>query len=254
MTVKDSFKRGSIITNEPMLIKPELLGKELASTPRRGLAFLVDLFLWLVSAALIMTLIAVLVLYFEYPTVYSAFANKKKASDVSFKKELFRLFAKRRPEAIWPAFRQALESEDESEFEKLAHDYRLLIDLTYDGSQKSQIDYDSKKLTVRWDLFFGDSIFVFNFGIIFLLYFTLFTWFLKGRTPGKLLLGIRVVRLDGKPIRFWDAFGRAGGYSASVSTLGLGFLEAIWHPNRQSIHDRISSTVVVLNSKRKDKK
>lgn len=78
-----------------------------------------------------------------------------------------------------------------------------------------------------------------------MLYFTFFTWIMKGKTPGKWLFGIRVVRLDGKPIGLWDAFGRAGGYSASLSTLGLGFLEAIWHPNRQTVHDRISGTVVI---------
>jgi len=59
------------------------------------------------------------------------------------------------------------------------------------------------------------------------------------------LLRIRVLRLDNKRLTLWDAFGRAGGYSASVATLGLGFLEALWHPNRQAIHDRIARTVVV---------
>ena len=48
----------------------------------------------------------------------------------------------------------------------------------------------------------------------------------------------------------WDAFGRAGGYTASLSTFGLGFLEALWNPNRQTIHDRISGTVVLRCSRR----
>ncbi len=30
-----------------------------------------------------------------------------------------------------------------------------------------------------------------------------------------------------------------------LSTFGLGFLEALWNPNRQTIHDRISGTVVL---------
>ena len=42
-----------------------------------------------------------------------------------------------------------------------------------------------------------------------------------------------------------DAFGRTGGYSASLSTFGFGFLEAFWNPNRQTVHDRISGTVVL---------
>ncbi len=78
-----------------------------------------------------------------------------------------------------------------------------------------------------------------------LAYFALLTWRLRGRTAGRWIFGIRVVKLDGTPLGLWDSFGRAGGYSASFATLGLGFLEAFWHPNRQTVHDRVSSTVVI---------
>ncbi len=84
-------------------------------------------------------------------------------------------------------------------------------------------------------------------------YFALFTWLLKGPAPGKWLLGVRVVRLDGRPLTLWDAFGRTGGYSASLSTLGLGFVEALWNPNRQTMHDRISGTVVVRCPRRRER-
>ena len=76
-------------------------------------------------------------------------------------------------------------------------------------------------------------------------WFTLWLRLTRGRSPGKYLFRMRVVRLDGKKLGWWDAFSRAGGYSASAATLLLGFLEAIWHPNRQAIHDRIAGTVVV---------
>jgi uncharacterized RDD family membrane protein YckC len=76
------------------------------------------------------------------------------------------------------------------------------------------------------------------------LYFTLFPAFWRGRTPGKRLMGLRVVRLDGKPIGLWVAFNRFGGYAASVFTGLLGFLEMFWDPNRQALHDRIAATVV----------
>lgn len=59
------------------------------------------------------------------------------------------------------------------------------------------------------------------------------------------LFGLQIVKLDGKPLSWWDAFGRSGGYGASAATAFLGFLEAIWHPNRQAIHDRICGTVVI---------
>jgi uncharacterized RDD family membrane protein YckC len=64
---------------------------------------------------------------------------------------------------------------------------------------------------------------------------------MKGKTPGKTLAGIRVTVLDGRRLSLWNSFGRAGRYAASAAT---GFLEAFWHPNRQTIHDRIAGTVV----------
>jgi hypothetical protein len=77
------------------------------------------------------------------------------------------------------------------------------------------------------------------------LYFTLLTAIWRGRTLGKRLLGIRVVRLDGSPIDLWSAFGRFGGYAAGLVTGLLGFAQVIWDPNRQAIHDKVSGTVVV---------
>jgi len=77
------------------------------------------------------------------------------------------------------------------------------------------------------------------------LYFsTLLTW-LSGRTVGKRLLGVRVVRLDGGPMTLYLAFERSGGYAAGVATGLLGFAQILWDPNRQGIHDKIAATVVV---------
>lgn len=77
------------------------------------------------------------------------------------------------------------------------------------------------------------------------LYFTAFTALWKGRTPGKRLLGIRVVRLNGQPMTLWSAFERFGGYAAGVLTGLLGFAQVYWDRNRQAIHDKITETVVI---------
>jgi hypothetical protein len=77
------------------------------------------------------------------------------------------------------------------------------------------------------------------------LYFTACLALMKGQTPGKRFMGIRVVRLDGKPIGWWSAFERFGGYSASVITGLLGFAQLLWDRNRQALHDKISETVVI---------
>ena len=119
--------------------------------------------------------------------------------------------------------------------------------------EPSTYDRSTNSYYLSGDILYGPLAQVFGSISGILLYFTLVTWWMKGRTPGKWAAGIRVARLDGARLRLWDAFGRAAGYSASLSTAGLGFLEALWHPNRQTIHDRISGTVVVRWPRRRAK-
>jgi hypothetical protein len=76
-------------------------------------------------------------------------------------------------------------------------------------------------------------------------YFTAFLGLMHGQTPGKRVVGIRVVRLDAKPIGFWIAFERFGGYAASATMGLLGFLQILWDRNRQGFHDKAVDTVVI---------
>lgn len=81
-------------------------------------------------------------------------------------------------------------------------------------------------------------------------YFTVFTARWNGKTPGKRLMNIRVLQLDGTPLSMWDSFGRFGGYAAGPATGLLGFLQVYWDPNRQAIQDKISATVVIDEKKK----
>jgi len=76
-------------------------------------------------------------------------------------------------------------------------------------------------------------------------YMSLFTAWWNGQTIGKKLLGIRVVRLDGKPMSGWMAFERAGGYAAGFATGLIGFAQIHWDPNRMAIHDKVTETAVI---------
>jgi uncharacterized RDD family membrane protein YckC len=76
-------------------------------------------------------------------------------------------------------------------------------------------------------------------------YFTAFLAMMHGQTPGKRLLGLRVIRLDGKPLGWWISFERFGGYAASFSVGLLGFFQILWDRNRQGLHDKACETVVV---------
>ena len=76
-------------------------------------------------------------------------------------------------------------------------------------------------------------------------YFSVFTAWWKGQTPGKKLLGMQVIKLDNTPLNLWESFGRYGGYAAGLATGLMGFLQVFWDPNRQAIHDKISETLVI---------
>jgi hypothetical protein len=77
------------------------------------------------------------------------------------------------------------------------------------------------------------------------LYFVLFPTWTNGQTPAKSWLRIRVIKLNAKPLTWWNSFERFGGYSAGIATGLLGFAQIYWDPNRQTIHDKITETVVV---------
>jgi uncharacterized RDD family membrane protein YckC len=76
-------------------------------------------------------------------------------------------------------------------------------------------------------------------------YFTVFISWNNGQTPGKRLLGIKVVQLNNQPISLWGAFGRQGGYTAGFATGLLGFAQIYWDPNRQAVQDKLADTLVL---------
>ena len=82
-------------------------------------------------------------------------------------------------------------------------------------------------------------------------YFTAFWAWWKGQSPGKKIVGIKVVKLDGKAMNTWESFERYGGYGAGLATGLLGFIQIFWDPNRQAIHDKISETLVINTRKPK---
>ena len=82
------------------------------------------------------------------------------------------------------------------------------------------------------------------------LYFTVALTLTRGRTVGKKMMGLRVLRLDGLPLNWWASFERAGGYVAGIATGTLGFVQVFWDPNRQCVHDKIVGTVVVVDGAR----
>ena len=75
-------------------------------------------------------------------------------------------------------------------------------------------------------------------------------WFItrKGATPGKMILGLKVVRARGGRIGWGLATGRFFAYMLSGLTLYVGYLMAAWDEEKRSLHDRICDTRVVSGS------
>ena len=82
-------------------------------------------------------------------------------------------------------------------------------------------------------------------GALYHVYF----WSVKGATPGKELLDLRVETEDGvSPLPLGRAALRVFGYLLSAASLGIGFLMVAFSGN--GLHDRVSSTRVVKGAKR----
>ena len=98
------------------------------------------------------------------------------------------------------------------------------------------------------DLTHGMGIFVLLYLIAsFLAGMTYFTWFhgISGKTPGKMLLGLRVIQASGDPMTLGIAFLRWVGYLISGPVLFLGFLWIAFDGRKQGWHDKIAATVVI---------
>ena len=70
-------------------------------------------------------------------------------------------------------------------------------------------------------------------------------WSVKGQTPGKMIMGIKIISTDGSPIGVGKAILRLIGYAISGIVFYLGFLWIIWDKDKQGWHDKIAGTYVV---------
>lgn len=75
-------------------------------------------------------------------------------------------------------------------------------------------------------------------------YFTFFTGW-EGQTPGKKLMGLRVITMTGESVGYGRALLRYMGYFVSFFLLGLGFVMIAFDRNKRGFHDFIAGTCVI---------
>lgn len=80
--------------------------------------------------------------------------------------------------------------------------------------------------------------------IISAVYFAGF-WTATGQTPGKMAMGVKIIKTDGSPVSLGAALVRWIGYLISGLPLGLGFLWIAFDSRRQGWHDKLANTYVV---------
>lgn len=79
-------------------------------------------------------------------------------------------------------------------------------------------------------------------------------WLYKSATPGKMILGLKIVNADsGKPLSVGQAIIRYLGYYVATIPLLLGILWVGWDRRKQGWHDKLANTVVIKNNNLVDK-
>ena len=80
--------------------------------------------------------------------------------------------------------------------------------------------------------------------VIEVLYFVGF-WAWRGQTPGKIALGIKIIRADGSSLSWGGALLRYLGYIVSAVIIYIGFIWIAFDGRKQGIHDKIADTYVI---------
>jgi uncharacterized RDD family membrane protein YckC len=70
-------------------------------------------------------------------------------------------------------------------------------------------------------------------------------WAWKGQTLGQMIVNVKVIRIDSKPVDLRTSAIRFIGYLLCGLTLGLGFLVIAFDKNKQGLHDKLAETYVI---------
>jgi uncharacterized RDD family membrane protein YckC len=75
--------------------------------------------------------------------------------------------------------------------------------------------------------------------------YTIGFWISEGATPGKMAMGIVILKTDGQMMGMGSAFARYLGYWLSSAILLIGYLMIAFRHDKRGLHDLIAGTVVI---------
>lgn len=106
----------------------------------------------------------------------------------------------------------------------------------------AELEMMSHSSTIFWGVAFWK---VAGYWLIAVLFEVCFSGSSLQATPGKLLLGMKIVDLNGRRISYWRSLGRFLGKFLSA-ILWIGIIMIAFTKRRQGLHDKIAGTLVVL--------
>jgi len=231
-----------------LITTPNLIGRALASPRRRMVAFAIDaavLALPTVAAALCFSALA---LYAADRPAFNA-VRALYAHEVQTDEDSIRVLTALLPKLVEiKADGLPLEAITATKAGRPADGAVFLKDADFEFSLNFNAE-DTRPLRpgqVRVPItnFIPGLIRGFTIFLVPAVYFTLFGRF-RGRTIGKRLMGLEVVRLDGHRLSWMESFDRFGGYAQIPGTLFVGLADLWREPNRRLAHDRGAHTVVL---------
>jgi uncharacterized RDD family membrane protein YckC len=83
------------------------------------------------------------------------------------------------------------------------------------------------------------------FAIVFTYSYYAFFWFFAGMTIGNAVMGVRILRTNGKRVGPFRALVRLFGYVICLIPFGLGFFWILLDDRRQGWHDKLAGTFAV---------
>lgn len=73
----------------------------------------------------------------------------------------------------------------------------------------------------------------------------------SGRTVGKILTGLRIVKIDGNEASLRSlVFRQTAGYLLTLASAGVGFVISVFSSKGRALHDYIAGTIVIYADKR----
>lgn len=234
---------------QALAVLPSLPGTPLPSPRRRGAAFVADYVLLLLPTVATALLFAALALRLADPVGYGAvraavFAwPEDRAAQHAIWRDLAPVLARIDADGLPAAVAADVEAGELDRAADRLAGMELLVALDVGGgTPKALVGPNTVRLAV--ERLIPRGVRTAALFLVPALYFAFATarW---GTTLGKRLLGLRVVRLDGRPLTFLESVERFGAYFGVLGTLGLGLLDLWRDPNRRLAHDRAAGTVVV---------